>query len=344
MIMWARFVKISTIGCIPSVKFESALTTRDWKMINSTVTPRLHYCHSLLYGINEYLVSQLQHCQNNAVCIVSLWWKYDHITPVLKELPWLPDEQMIIVRFCCWPTKFNMALLHLTCHHYHLLIILPGIYYLRANISWRHLIIVWKALASDALCRLPLPSGTCSLSPSSVLSPLTLSRAVWTHICLMLPIHNTTWHFIILCVFCQVSPGVWCLSDISAFEHGDLSLFQYTIIKTDIINKSKASIENSSPVYQTYTPAVLNLYHHTGRKLFIHDPKQHKENRLLRLKLSCWLSLIWYTSITYTLPAKNMEYFLFQRLFAFLWAEQGIFVLEILSYEQILLLEELIST
>ena len=46
----------------------------------------------------------------------------------------------------------------------------------------------------------------------------------------------------------------------------------------------------------------------------------------------------------YTLPAKNMEYFLFQRLFAFLWAVQGISELEILSYEQILLLEELIST
>ena len=45
-----------------------------------------------------------------------------------------------------------------------------------------------------------------------------------------------------------------------------------------------------------------------------------------------------------TLPAKNMEYFLFQRRFAFLWAVQGISVLETLSYEQILLLEELIST
>ena len=49
-------------------------------------------------------------------------------------------------------------------------------------------------------------------------------------------------------------------------------------------------------------------------------------------------------SLVYTLPAKNMEYFLFQRLFAFLWGVQGIAVLEILSYEQILLLEELIST
>ena len=40
------------------------------------------------------------------------------------------------------------------------------------------------------------------------------------------------------------------------------------------------------------------------------------------------------TKFWYTLPAKNMEYFLFQRLFAFLWGVQGISVL----------LEELIST
>ena len=41
-------------------------------MINSAVTSRLDYCNSLLYGINWYLVSQLQRCQNNAARIVSL--------------------------------------------------------------------------------------------------------------------------------------------------------------------------------------------------------------------------------------------------------------------------------
>ena len=38
------------------------------------------------------LVSQLQRCQNNAARIVSLRRKYDHITPVLKDQHWLPDE------------------------------------------------------------------------------------------------------------------------------------------------------------------------------------------------------------------------------------------------------------
>ena len=65
------------------------------KMINSAVTSRLDYCNSLLYGINGYLVSQLQRCQNNAARIVSLRRKYDHITPVLKDLHWLPVEYRI---------------------------------------------------------------------------------------------------------------------------------------------------------------------------------------------------------------------------------------------------------
>ena len=47
---------------------------------------------------------------------------------------------------------------------------------------------------------------------------------------------------------------------------------------------------------------------------------------------------------THTLPAKNMEYFLFQRFFAFLWSVQGVSVFEIHSCEEILLLGELICT
>ena len=46
----------------------------------------------------------------------------------------------------------------------------------------------------------------------------------------------------------------------------------------------------------------------------------------------------------HTLPAKNMEYFLLQQLFAFVWGAQGVPVLEIYSCEQILLLGELINS
>ena len=64
-------------------------------MINCSITSRLDYCNSLLYGAKGYNISQLQLCQNNAARMLSLRRKFDHITPVLKDLHWLPVEQRI---------------------------------------------------------------------------------------------------------------------------------------------------------------------------------------------------------------------------------------------------------
>ena len=44
-------------------------------------------------------MSQLQLCQNNAIQIFSLWHKFHHSTPILKDLHWLPLEQRI--RYDC---------------------------------------------------------------------------------------------------------------------------------------------------------------------------------------------------------------------------------------------------
>ena len=79
------------------------------KMINSAVTSRLDYCNSPLYGINGYLVSQLQRCQNNAARIVSLRCKFDHITPVLKDLHWLPVEYRINYKGCRFDIMDNKS-------------------------------------------------------------------------------------------------------------------------------------------------------------------------------------------------------------------------------------------
>ena len=65
------------------------------KMINCSITSRLDYCNSLLYGAKGYNISQLQLCQNNAARMLSLRRKFDHITPILKDLHWLPVEQRI---------------------------------------------------------------------------------------------------------------------------------------------------------------------------------------------------------------------------------------------------------
>ena len=45
---------------------------------------------SLLYGIPKYLIQQLQLCQNTAARIIPRMRKFDHITPILVDLHWLP--------------------------------------------------------------------------------------------------------------------------------------------------------------------------------------------------------------------------------------------------------------
>jgi len=44
------------------------------------------------------LIHRLQLVQNCAACLVLCGRKYEHITPLLKELHWLPVEQRIVFK------------------------------------------------------------------------------------------------------------------------------------------------------------------------------------------------------------------------------------------------------
>ena len=54
------------------------------------VRSRLDYCNSLLYGLSNYHISKLEGVQNAAARLITSTKKYDHITPVLYNLHWLP--------------------------------------------------------------------------------------------------------------------------------------------------------------------------------------------------------------------------------------------------------------
>jgi hypothetical protein len=60
------------------------------QVIQSLVISRLDYCNSLLAGTPTSLIEKLQHVQNKAARIITKTRKHDHITPVLKDLHWLP--------------------------------------------------------------------------------------------------------------------------------------------------------------------------------------------------------------------------------------------------------------
>ena len=75
-------------------KFLSVGTTK--MLVHAFVTCRLGNCNSLLYGLPKYLVHRLQLVRNCPARLVLCGRKYEHITPLLKELHWLPVELYII--------------------------------------------------------------------------------------------------------------------------------------------------------------------------------------------------------------------------------------------------------
>ena len=62
-------------------------------LVHSCVTSRLDYCNSLINGIGN--VGRLQKTQNRAARLVTRTHIHDHISPILKNLHWLPVKQRI---------------------------------------------------------------------------------------------------------------------------------------------------------------------------------------------------------------------------------------------------------
>ena len=74
----------------PSLTFADAE-----KLVHAFVSSRLDYCNSLFIGINKYTLQRLQYIQNCAARILMRVRKYDHITPIMKSLHWLPVSSRV---------------------------------------------------------------------------------------------------------------------------------------------------------------------------------------------------------------------------------------------------------
>ncbi|XP_065809412.1 uncharacterized protein, partial [Labrus bergylta] len=77
-------------------KIRNILSQNDAeKLVHAFVTSRLDYCNSLLSGCSGKSLKTLQLVQNAAARVLTRTRKWDHITPVLASLHWLPIQSRI---------------------------------------------------------------------------------------------------------------------------------------------------------------------------------------------------------------------------------------------------------
>ena len=67
-------------------------------IINALVFSKLYYCCNVWSNASDHNLNRIQAVQNFAARIVSNSRKYDHISPILKDLKWLPVRQQLYYR------------------------------------------------------------------------------------------------------------------------------------------------------------------------------------------------------------------------------------------------------
>jgi hypothetical protein len=87
----SAFAQLRTIGLIRQYLTSDATKS----LVNGLVPSCLDYCNDLLYGVPQSLMHTLQRVQNCAARIVTRRSRSDHISPVLRDLHWLPVHRRV---------------------------------------------------------------------------------------------------------------------------------------------------------------------------------------------------------------------------------------------------------
>ena len=77
-------------------------------LVHAFISSKLDNYNSLLYGLPKLLIDRLQAVQNASARLIMLSKKRDHITPILRQLHWLPISSRI---------NFKIILLAFKCLH-----------------------------------------------------------------------------------------------------------------------------------------------------------------------------------------------------------------------------------
>jgi hypothetical protein len=88
------YFHIKNLGKIRKCLTSEATNT----MVHAFVSTKLDYANSLLVALPKLLINKLQCVQNSAARVVAYKRKYDHITPILINLHWLPIHKRIMFK------------------------------------------------------------------------------------------------------------------------------------------------------------------------------------------------------------------------------------------------------
>jgi hypothetical protein len=77
-------------------------------LVHAFITSKLDYANSLYLGAPKSVINKLQCVQNSAARLITGKKKYDHISPILYDLHWLPVQQRI---------KFKVLLIMFKAKH-----------------------------------------------------------------------------------------------------------------------------------------------------------------------------------------------------------------------------------
>ena len=69
--------------------------------MQALVISRLDYANAVLIGLPENTLRKLQLVQNNAARMITKTRRRDHVTPILKQLHWLPVHLRIVHKVLC---------------------------------------------------------------------------------------------------------------------------------------------------------------------------------------------------------------------------------------------------
>ena len=84
--------------------------------VQAFISCRLDYCNSLLYGVTDKLMRQVQSVQNAAARLIAGAKRREHITPILRQLHLLPVRRRVefktasLVYQCCQAKYMYLAI------------------------------------------------------------------------------------------------------------------------------------------------------------------------------------------------------------------------------------------